>query len=110
MFNAGHSAGLVIFLGATTEPLDKIAQDALTTAQASTLPRKEPAEISGCEGFTYYGTMTNPAGVNLNVEMTIVRVDDDHIASSTLLLSTSTASAEESTARVVGNGLKLVRK
>ena len=101
---------MVILVAASTDELDVIAKVAFETAQATPSERKEPVEISGCEGYTYFGTIKNPAGLILNLETTIVRVDPEHIASASLILVPDVAPADESAARLVRNGLKLVKK
>ena len=42
--------------------------------------------------------------------MTIVRVDDKNFASASLLLASGVSQADETTARLVRNGLKLLAK
>jgi hypothetical protein len=108
--SANRSAVIVLFVGTATEELDTIAKEAFETAKATATGRKDPAEISGCEGFTYFATIKNSAGLNLNLETTIVRIDQEHVASSSLLLIPGLTPVDETAARVVKNGLKLVRK
>lgn len=102
-----RTAVLVILLAKSNEPLDKIAKEGLETAPAVPDGRKEPVEISGCAGFTWYGTMKNAKDLTLNLEMSIVRVDSDHVASASLILTPDIDAADESTARLVRSGLTL---
>jgi len=107
MRNPNRTTSLVIFTGESAEELDVIAREALQVAKAEPAPRKEPFEISGCKGFTYFTTMTNPSGVHLTLEMSIVRTDPKHVASASLILAEGVAKADETNSRLVKNGLKL---
>lgn len=110
MANANRSTVLVVFVGASTEPLDVIAKEAFAVAKATASERKEPAEISGCEGFTWFTTIKNDAGLTLNLETTIVRIGSEHVASASLILAPGVTPADETAARLVRNGLKLVKQ
>ncbi|HKB57968.1 MAG TPA: hypothetical protein VKC51_10295 [Lacunisphaera sp.] len=110
MASANHVASLVILVGEAPEALDEVARVALETAQATSFQRKEPVEISGFKGFTYFSSITNAAKVSITLEMTIVRVDEKNIASASLLLASGVAKADEADARLVRNGLKLLAK
>lgn len=110
MASANHVTSLVVLVAETSEALDEIARVALETAKAAPLQRKEPVEISGFKGFNYFSSLSNPAGVSIKLEMTIVRVDDKNFASASLLLASGVSQADETTARLVRNGLKLLAK
>ena len=71
---------------------------------------KKPAEISGHKGFTYFSSITNGKGVKMSLETTIVRVNDKYIAAASLLIATTATKDDETAARLVHNGLKLVEK
>ena len=105
--SANRTTALVIFTGEATEDLDTIAREALQIAKAAPAPRKEPYEISGFKGFTYFSTMTNSSGVHMNLEMSIVRTDPQHVVSASLLMADTVAKPDETNARMVKNGLKL---
>jgi hypothetical protein len=105
-----RTAVLVVLLAESSEPLDKIAKEGLEQAPAVPDGRKEPVEISGCEGFTWYGTIKNAKDLTLNLEMSIVRIDPEHVASASILLARDITPADESTARLVRSGLKLIKK
>jgi hypothetical protein len=107
MRNPNHMTSLVIFTGESADDLDVIAKEALQIAKAAPSPRKEPVEISGCKGFTYFSTMTNPSGVHINLEMSIVRIDPKHVASASLIMAENVNKADETNTRLVRNGLKL---
>ncbi len=107
MRSPNRTTSLVIFTGESAEEVEAIAKEALSVAKTGATPRKEPAEISGCKGFTYFTTMTNPAGVHLNLEMTIVRTDPKHVASASLIMAEGVAQADETNTRLVRNGFKL---
>lgn len=108
MSSATHVTSLVIIIGVGPEALDEIARVALETAKATPYDHKEPAEISGCKGFTYFSNMTNPSGVQIKLEMTIVRVDARNFASASLLLASGVTKTDETTARILKNSFKLV--
>lgn len=108
MFNPNRMTGFVIIVTESTEQLDDIAIEAFGVAKAEAPQSKKPAEISGCKGFTYFSTITNDNGVKMNLETTIVRVNDKHIAAASLLLVIAVTKADETVARLVRNGLKLV--
>ncbi len=110
MASANHTTALVILVGEAPDALDEIAKVALETAKAAPFSRKEPVEISGFKGFNYFSNMSNPAGVSIKLEMIIVRVDDRNFASASLLLASGVTQADESSARLVRNGLKLLAK
>jgi hypothetical protein len=110
MFNPKRSACVVILVEKSTENLDTVVEDAFTVAKATATGRVEPADISGCKGRTYYATILNPKGVKLDLEMTVVRVNETYIASASVILLPGSAPADETTARLVRNGLKLVRE
>ena len=110
LFSANRTAVMVVLVAASTEPLDKIAQEALKLAPAVPDGRKNPTEISGCEGFTWFGTIMNPKNLALNLEMSIVRVDPEHVASASLVLATDITPADMTAARLVRSGLKLLKK
>lgn len=101
MASASRTTSLVILVGETTDPLDKIAAEALKVARAVPAQGKQGIEISGCKGFIYFSTMKNSRGVRLDLEMTIVRVDPNHIASSSLILVSGVSKVNETTARTV---------
>jgi hypothetical protein len=103
-----RTTSLVIFTGESADDLEVLARETLQIVKAAPSPRREPAEISGCKGFTYFSTMTNPSGVHINLEMTIVRTDPKHVVSATLILAENVAKADETSTRLVKNGLKLV--
>lgn len=107
MASAKRAASMVVIVAESADELDDIAVEAFGVAKADPSSRREPAEISGCKGFTYFTTITNPKGVRLNLETTIVRVSEKHIAAASLLLVTGATKEEETTARLVRNGLKL---
>jgi|CXWL01.1.fsa_nt_gi hypothetical protein len=108
MFNPARTTGIVIIVAESADPLDKIATEAFGVAKAEAPQSKKPAEISGCKGFTYFSTITNPKGIKMSLETTIVRVSDKYIAAASLLVVTATAREDETAARLVHNGLKLV--
>lgn len=110
VLSPSRSAVLVLFIAASTDTLDKIAKEAMVTAPAVASGRKEPTEISGCEGSTWFGIMKNSTNLTLNLEMSIVRIDEGHVGSASLLLAETITPAEMSTARLVRNGIKLIRK
>ena len=107
MRNPSRTTSLVIFTGEAADELDTIAKEALQGAKTAPALRKEPAEISGCKGFTYFTTTTNSSGFHLNMEVTIVRTDPKHVASACLILADNVAKADETGSRLVKNGLKL---
>ncbi len=108
MFNPARTTGIVIIVAESVDPLDKIATEAFGVAKADAYKNKKPAEISGCKGFTYFSTITNDKGVKMSLETTIVRVDDKNIAAASLLVVTSATPDDETAARLVHNGLKIV--
>lgn len=110
MFNPSHSTGIVIIIVESTDELDKVATEAFGMAKADTPQNKKPAEISGHKGFTYFSSITNGKGVKMSLETTIVRVNDKYIAAATLLIATTATKDDETAARLVHNGLKLVEK
>ncbi len=110
MFNQNHATGIVIIVTESADALDKIADEAFGVAKVDALQSKKSAEISGCKGFTYISGMTNDKGVKMSIETTLVRVNEKHIAAASLLLVTSATKEEETAARLVLNGLKLVRE
>lgn len=110
MLSANRTTVLVILVAASTEALEVVAKVAFETAKATASPRKEPAEISGCAGFTWFTTVKNTKGDVLNLEMTVVQVDAAHFATASLILVPGVSPADEATARLVRNGLKLVTK
>ena len=112
MASANRATVLVILVGeaAAELALDDIAKEALTVAKAAPYARKEPVEISGCKGFNYFTTIQRAENDILQLEMTIVRVDSGHIASASLLLAPGVIKADETAARLVKNGLKLVKE
>jgi len=104
-----RSTILVILVVPSTDPLDKIAKEALEVAKATPATRKEPAAISSCAGFTWYSTVQNPNGIVLSLEMTIVKIDDSHIASASLIMIPSVTAEAEAAARRVRDGLALLK-
>jgi hypothetical protein len=108
MVNPNRTVSFVILIAKSSEPIDVVASDAFTVAKATPSDRKEPAEISGHKGRTYFATIMNPKGLKLDVEMTVVQVGDSHIGSASLLFLPGLSSADETAARLVRNGLKLV--
>ncbi len=110
LLSANRTAVLVVLVVKSADSLEKNAKDALEQAPAVPDGRKNPTEISGCEGFTWFGTMKNAKNLTLNLEMSIVQVDPEHIASASLILVQDVSRADESTARLVRNGLKLIKK
>jgi hypothetical protein len=108
MFNPGRTTGIVIIVPESPDALDKIATEAFGVAKAEAPQSKKPAEISGCKGFTYFSTITNDKGVKMNLETTIVRVNEKYIAAASLLVVTTATKDDETAARLVFNGLKLV--
>ena len=108
LLSANRNAVVVLFVGASTEPLEKVATDAFAVAKIAPGPHTEPAEISGCEGTTWFGTMTNDSGIKLSWEFSIVRAGETHVASAALILADGMETAEVTTARLVRNGLKLI--
>jgi hypothetical protein len=107
LFNPTRSGGVVILVAASTETIDAIAAEALATSKATQSGPRQPAEISGFQGYMWPATMQNAAGVALKFEMTVVRIDDGHVASASLLLSANMSPAEEAAARAVWKRLKL---
>lgn len=107
LLSPNRSTVIVIYIGESDEDLDQLATDSLVVAKASPFSRHEPAEISGFKGKTYFSTLTNERGVNTNLELTIVRVDENHIATCTLILSAGLPKADETAGRLVRNGLRL---
>ena len=107
LFSANRSTGVVILVVASTDTFDVIAAEAFETAKATPVSPRQPAEISGCKGYTWFATLKNPQGEDLKFEMTIVRVGPDHVASASLILSSDVSPAEEAAARLVRNGLVL---
>ncbi len=110
LFSANRNAVVVVLVAKSADSLEKIAKDALAQAPAVPDGRKNPTEISGCEGFTWFGTMKNAKNLALALEMTVVRIDAEHVASASLILAPDITPADESTARLVRNGLKLLKK
>jgi hypothetical protein len=110
LFSPNRTTVMVVLMAESNEPLDKIAKEALELAPAVPDGRKEPTEISGCEGFTWFATMKNANNLTLNLEMSIVRIDPEHVSSASLILAQNVSRADESTARLVRNGIKLVKK
>ena len=108
MFNPARTTGIVIIVAESADPLDKIATEAFGVAKADAYKNKKPAEISGCKGYTYFSTITNDKGIKMSLETTIVRVSDKHIAAASLLVVTSATKDDETAARLVHNGLKIV--
>ena len=108
MFNPARTTGIVIIVAESTDVLDKIATEAFGVAKADAYKNKKPAEISGCKGYTYFSTITNDKGIKMSLETTIVRVSDKHIAAASLLVVTSATKDDETAARLVHNGLKIV--
>jgi hypothetical protein len=108
MFNPARTTGIVIIVADSADDLDKIATEAFGVAKADAYKNKKPAEISGCKGFTYFSTITNDKGVKMSLETTLVRVDAKNIAAASLLVVTTAAKDDETAARLVHNGLKLV--
>ncbi len=102
-----RTTSIVIFTGVDSSDLDTLAKEALQIAKTAPALRKEPAEISGCKGFTYFTTMTNPSGIHLNLEFTLVRTDPTHVASVGLIMADNVAKVDETSSRLVKNGLKL---
>lgn len=109
VMDAKRSAVLVILVVPSDEPLDKIAKEALEVAHAAPATRKEPAAISSCAGFTWFTTLQNATGLTLSLEMTIVKIDDTHVASASLLLVPSVTAEQEATARHVRTGFALIK-
>jgi hypothetical protein len=103
-----RSASMVIYLQTATGDLDEVLRGELSLSKEHAYQRKEPAEISGCKGFTYYSTFRNSKGLNLDVEYTLVRVDARHIGWCTLLLLPGLSKADETAAHLVRNGVRLV--
>ena len=108
MFNPNRMTGFVIIVTESTEALDDIATEAFGVAKADAPQSKKPAEISGWKGFTYFSSITNAKGVKMSLETTIVRVGEKHIAAASLLVVTATTKEDETAARLVRNGLKIV--
>jgi hypothetical protein len=105
-----RSTIVVILVVPSTEPLDKIASDAIEVSKATPPSRKEPATISGCAGFTWFSTVQNPNKATLTLEMTIVKIDEKTVASASLLIVPGVSPEAEATARRVRNGLALVKE
>lgn len=108
LFNPERTTGIVIIVTESTDELDKIATEAFGVAKADAPQSKKPAEISGYKGFTYFSSLTNDKGVKMNLETTLVRADDKSIAAASLLVVTTATKEDETAARLVRNGLKLV--
>lgn len=108
LFNPKRTTGIVIIVTEPADELDKIATEAFGVAKADAPQSKKPAEISGRQGFTYFSSLTNDKGVKMSLETTIVRVDDKHIAAASLLVVTTATKDDETAARLMHNGLKLV--
>lgn len=108
LFNPKRTTGIVIIVTESTDELDQIATEAFGVAKADAPQSKKPAEISGHQGFTYFSNLANDKGVKMSLETTIVRVDDKHIAAASLLVVTTATKDDETAARLVHNGLKLV--
>jgi hypothetical protein len=108
MASANRTTSMVIIVAESTDALDVIAAEAFGVAKADPSSRQEPAEISGHKGFTYYSSITNAKGIRLNLETTIVRVGEKHIAAASLLYVANPTKEDETTARLVRNGVKLV--
>jgi hypothetical protein len=109
ILDANRSTIVVILVVASTDPLDKTAKEALEVAHATPVSRKEPTAISGCAGFTWFSIVQNPSNLTLSLEMTIVRIDDTHVASASLIMVPNLAPEAEAVARRVRNGLTLVK-
>jgi hypothetical protein len=108
MFNPARTTGIVIIVAESADELDQIATEAFGVAKADAFSNKKPAEISGCKGFTYFSSITNDKGIKMSLETTLVRVDPKNIAAASLLVVTSASKDDETAARLVHNGLKLV--
>lgn len=108
MFNPARTTGIVIIAEESTDELDKIATEGFGVAKADAPQSKKPANISGCKGFTYFSTITNDKGIKMSLETTIVRVNEKFIAAASLLVVTTATKDDETAARLVHNGLKLV--
>ncbi len=105
-----RSTIVVILVVPSSDSLDKIAKDAIEVSKASPPTRKEATTISGCAGFTWYSTVQNPNNLTLSLEMTIVKIDDQTVASASLIMIPGVTPAAEAAARRVRNGLTLVKE
>lgn len=104
---ANFSFGLVHSSDAAAA-LDTLAKAMLTNVVVAPWDSREPAEISGHRGFKYTARVRHSNGVEVRAELVLVAVGEKHIASCALLLNARVSRADESLARLVQAGVKLI--
>jgi hypothetical protein len=107
LLDAQRATVLVILVVAGNVTPEAVANEALAKYTMSSRA-KEPADISGYKGYTWFAATKNSAGTDLNLEVTVVQAGAGQIASASLILPVGVGAAEEAAARKVRAALKLI--
>lgn len=109
--NARRTANFSMSIVHSAEPaaqLDGLAKAILAGAVTAPWDSREPAEISGYRGFKYTARVKHTNGVQVRAEVILVAVGEQHIAACSLLLAERVTRPDETTARLVQAGMKLI--
>jgi hypothetical protein len=103
---------LVLSIGAdSTASLDDYAASMLKAAGADPAARKEAAMLGGHQGAIYYSAMDNssdPAGLRINIRLTLVKPDAGSMASCAFLINASATAADIAASEAVVKGIKII--
>jgi hypothetical protein len=107
--NPARTAFLSLSFAHTPTPAeahDALARAVLRDAVSPPWDSREPAEISGQQGFHYRARVKSGAAV-LRADLVIVALGERHLAAVSLILNERVKPADESTARLVLAAIKL---
>jgi hypothetical protein len=107
VFNPPHTASLTFAITETDGTLDAVAAGAITAPDGPPPQNKGALDVSGYHGFSYDAKMMTGGGVHANVHFVLVRLDDDHVASETLLTADGIKDGEFAAATAVLGGVTI---
>lgn len=109
--NRDRTVNFSLSLAHATSPgdaLDSLARAVLGGGGSTPWDSREPAEISGHRGYRYTARIRHSNGAVVRTELLLAAAGERHIASCALLLGERVSRRDESLARLVLAGIKLV--
>jgi hypothetical protein len=82
---ADKSWGILLSIAAYSGALDDAASGIMKSAGATPPTRRDSATMAGMGGYAYYATMVVNNNQTLNLKDTLVKIDDQHVASVVVL-------------------------
>lgn len=109
--NEDRSANFSLNVIASPDPaaaLDELAQAILSSAVVAPWDSRVPFEVSGHRGFKYAARVRHTNGVEARAEVILIAAGERHIAVCSMILADRVTPAQETTARLVQAGLRLI--